>query len=91
LNSYENRVYQVGIEDAKPLIAKFYRPGRWSDQQIIEEHDFSKRTGRPRIAGGGPLGAMLTVKACSIMITSNLPFIRNRAAMPLNLTTWTIC
>lgn len=41
LNSYENRVYQVGIEDAKPLIVKFYRPGRWSDQQIIEEHDFS--------------------------------------------------
>lgn len=41
LNSYENRVYQVGIEDGKPLIAKFYRPGRWSDQQISEEHDFS--------------------------------------------------
>jgi Ser/Thr protein kinase RdoA (MazF antagonist) len=40
LNSYENRVYQVGIEDAKPLIAKFYRPDRWSDAQIIEEHDF---------------------------------------------------
>ncbi len=29
LNSYENRVYQVGIEDADPLIAKFYRPSRW--------------------------------------------------------------
>ena len=29
LNSYENRVYQVGIEDSLPLIAKFYRPGRW--------------------------------------------------------------
>jgi Ser/Thr protein kinase RdoA (MazF antagonist) len=41
LNSYENRVYQVGIEDAKPLIAKFYRPGRWSVAQIQEEHDFS--------------------------------------------------
>jgi Ser/Thr protein kinase RdoA (MazF antagonist) len=41
LNSYENRVYQVGIEDDKPLIAKFYRPNRWTDQQIIEEHDFS--------------------------------------------------
>lgn len=40
LNSYENRVYQVGIEDAPPLIAKFYRPGRWSDDQILEEHDF---------------------------------------------------
>ena len=40
LNSYENRVYQIGIEDGEPLIAKFYRPGRWSDAQILEEHDF---------------------------------------------------
>jgi len=40
LNSYENRVYQVGIEEGKPLIAKFYRPGRWSDAQILEEHRF---------------------------------------------------
>ena len=31
LNSYENRVYQIGIEDQQPLIAKFYRPGRWSE------------------------------------------------------------
>ncbi len=42
LNSYENRVYQVGIEDEQPLIAKFYRPNRWSEQQILEEHDFSR-------------------------------------------------
>ncbi|MEM8659698.1 MAG: serine/threonine protein kinase [Pseudomonadota bacterium] len=41
LNSYENRVYQVGIEDTEPLIAKFYRPGRWSTEQILEEHGFS--------------------------------------------------
>jgi Ser/Thr protein kinase RdoA (MazF antagonist) len=41
LNSYENRVYQIGIEDADPLIAKFYRPGRWSDEAILEEHQFS--------------------------------------------------
>ncbi len=40
LNSYENRVYQVGIEDETPLIAKFYRPERWSDDQILEEHAF---------------------------------------------------
>ena len=40
LNSYENRVYQVGIDEGQPLIAKFYRPGRWSDAQIIEEHRF---------------------------------------------------
>ena len=38
LNSYENRVYQVGIDEGQPLIAKFYRPGRWSDEQIVEEH-----------------------------------------------------
>ena len=42
LNSYENRVYQVGIEDRDPIVAKFYRPGRWSDAQIQEEHDFSQ-------------------------------------------------
>jgi Ser/Thr protein kinase RdoA (MazF antagonist) len=41
LNSYENRVYQVGMEEQAPLIAKFYRPGRWSDQQILEEHEFA--------------------------------------------------
>lgn len=40
LNSYENRVYQIGIEDQLPLIGKFYRPGRWSRQAIQEEHDF---------------------------------------------------
>jgi len=40
LNSYENRVYQIGIEDASPIIAKFYRPLRWSDEAIQEEHDF---------------------------------------------------
>lgn len=41
LNSYENRVYQVGLEDAEPVIAKFYRPGRWSRDQILEEHAFT--------------------------------------------------
>lgn len=42
LNSYENRVYQVGMEEGPPLIAKFYRPERWSDAQIQEEHDFTR-------------------------------------------------
>lgn len=41
LNSYENRVYQVGIEGSLPLIAKFYRPYRWSDAAILEEHQFA--------------------------------------------------
>jgi len=42
LNSYENRVYQVGIEDSEPVIVKFYRPLRWSDAQILEEHTFTQ-------------------------------------------------
>ena len=41
LNSYENRVYQVWLEDNTVIVAKFYRPGRWSDAQIDEEHGFA--------------------------------------------------
>jgi Ser/Thr protein kinase RdoA (MazF antagonist) len=41
LNSYENRVYQIGIEDSRPVVAKFYRPGRWSREAILEEHGFA--------------------------------------------------
>jgi Ser/Thr protein kinase RdoA (MazF antagonist) len=43
LNSYENRVYQVGIEERDPVVAKFYRPGRWSNAQILEEHAFARQ------------------------------------------------
>ena len=41
LNSFENRVFQLGLEDGGSCIAKFYRPGRWSDAAILEEHAFS--------------------------------------------------
>ncbi|MDX1624887.1 MAG: serine/threonine protein kinase [Wenzhouxiangellaceae bacterium] len=41
LNSYENRVWQIGLEDADPVIAKFYRPDRWTDEAILEEHRFA--------------------------------------------------
>jgi Ser/Thr protein kinase RdoA (MazF antagonist) len=57
LNSYENRVYQVGIEDSDPLIAKFYRPGRWSDAQILEEHHFSLELQEADISVVAPLVA----------------------------------
>jgi len=43
LNSYENRVYQVGLDGDDPVIAKFYRPDRWSIEQIEEEHQFVQR------------------------------------------------
>jgi len=40
LNSYENRVYQIGMEEGAPVVAKFYRPERWTDNAILEEHAF---------------------------------------------------
>ena len=54
LNSYENRVYQVGVEGGEPLIAKFYRDERWSDQQILEEHQFSIDLARAEISVVAP-------------------------------------
>ncbi|CAN5614475.1 serine/threonine protein kinase [soil metagenome] len=41
LNSYENRVFQVFLEDSRVVVAKFYRPNRWTDEQILEEHSFA--------------------------------------------------
>ncbi len=41
LNSYENRVYRIGLEDQPPIVTKFYRPQRWSNEAIVEEHNFS--------------------------------------------------
>lgn len=55
LNSYENRVYQIGIESEAPLIAKFYRPGRWSDEAILEEHHFSLELNDAEIPVVAPL------------------------------------
>ncbi|NIR29590.1 MAG: serine/threonine protein kinase [Gammaproteobacteria bacterium] len=55
LNSYENRVYRVGLEDAPPLVAKFYRPGRWSDEAILEEHAFAGELAEDEIPVIAPL------------------------------------
>lgn len=55
LASYENRVYQVGIEDDAPLIAKFYRPGRWSDAAIAEEHAFALELAEAELPMVAPL------------------------------------
>jgi Ser/Thr protein kinase RdoA (MazF antagonist) len=41
LNSFENRVYQIGVEDGGSVVAKFYRPERWTDEAILEEHRFA--------------------------------------------------
>ena len=55
LSSYENRVYQVQLEDGSAVVTKFYRPGRWSQQQIQEEHDFSLELERAEVPAVAPL------------------------------------
>jgi Ser/Thr protein kinase RdoA (MazF antagonist) len=55
LNSYENRVWRVGIEDGAPVIAKFYRPGRWSDAAIGEEHDFAQELAAAELPVAAPM------------------------------------
>lgn len=65
LNSYENRVYEVGIDEGRPLIAKFYRKGRWTDLQIEEEHAFTLELAENEIPAVAPLvfggkGTLLT-------------------------------
>jgi Ser/Thr protein kinase RdoA (MazF antagonist) len=55
LNSYENRVYRIDVEDSDPVVAKFYRPGRWSDAAILEEHAFTRMLADHEIPAVAPL------------------------------------
>ncbi|WP_280154247.1 serine/threonine protein kinase [Piscinibacter sp. XHJ-5] len=55
LNSYENRVFQVFLEDGQVVVAKFYRPGRWSNAQILEEHRFTAELAAEEIPAVAPL------------------------------------
>jgi Ser/Thr protein kinase RdoA (MazF antagonist) len=55
LNSYENRVFQVFLEGGRVVVAKFYRPGRWSDAQILEEHRFAAELLRGEIPVAAPI------------------------------------
>lgn len=67
LNSYENRVYQVAMEEGPPYVAKFYRPQRWTDAQILEEHGFVCELAAREIPAVAPLapagGSTLTAFA----------------------------
>ena len=63
LNSYENRVYQVWLEDGTSVVAKFYRPGRWSGAQIMEEHAFVQELAEHEIPAVAPLALVGTTLA----------------------------
>ncbi len=55
LSSYENRVYQAMLDDNSSVVAKFYRPERWSDAQILEEHSFAAELMAEEVPLVGPL------------------------------------
>jgi Ser/Thr protein kinase RdoA (MazF antagonist) len=55
LNSYENRVFQAFLEDGSAVVAKFYRPARWTDAQILEEHAFARELEAQEIPIVAPL------------------------------------
>ena len=62
LNSYENRVYQLGTGEGQ-LVLKFYRPGRWSEAQIAEEHQFTAELAAAEL----PVAAPLAIAGASLL------------------------
>ncbi|MBS0394455.1 MAG: serine/threonine protein kinase [Proteobacteria bacterium] len=70
LNSYENRVYQAGVEGAEPVVLKFYRPARWTRAAILEEHRFALELAGAEI----PVVAPLIVGGTTLLEIGDYPF-----------------
>jgi Ser/Thr protein kinase RdoA (MazF antagonist) len=70
LNSYENRVYQLGDDDGELWVLKFYRPARWSDAQIGEEHAFTLQLAAAEL----PVAAPVTRDGQSLFVHQRLRF-----------------
>lgn len=68
LNSYENRVFQVHLEGGEAVVVKFYRPARWSDEQIIEEHDFAHELQEAEVPVVAPLSLHPQDSAAAITV-----------------------
>ncbi|MDG2088255.1 MAG: serine/threonine protein kinase [Arenicellaceae bacterium] len=70
LNSFENRVYKVGLVDADSMVIKFYRPNRWNDAQILEEHQYSAALADAEI----PVIAPLEIESQTLLQHNNFRF-----------------
>ena len=82
LNSYENRVYQVAREDAPPVVVKFYRPRRWSDAQILEEHEFALEMAALEIPVAAPVADPAGRTLCEYRDFRFAVFERRRGGWP---------
>lgn len=80
LNSYENRVYQAPLEDGRVVVAKFYRPGRWTDEQIAEEHRFAIELAEAELPVVPPLP--LTPNAPALTLSPRAPTLGHYEASP---------
>lgn len=90
LNSYENRVFKIRLEDRTQVVAKFYRPGRWSKEQIQEEHEFLLELGQEGIEVNQPLNlknnsSILDFKG---MYVSFFPLVQGRPVTELLQADW---
>ncbi len=86
LNSYENRVYQFDCEDAPAVVAKFYRPGRWSERAILEEHSFlaALRDAAIPVACPMPLDDGATIGETAGILFAIFPRIQGRVPQELD-------
>ncbi|MBC7938387.1 MAG: serine/threonine protein kinase, partial [Chitinophagaceae bacterium] len=79
LNSYENRVFQVMLEDGGAVVAKFYRPGRWTDAQIVEEHGFALEVAAAEVPVVPPLVLRAETNVPGLQIQGNPPTLASLA------------
>lgn len=90
LNSYENRVFKIKLEDKSQIVAKFYRPGRWSREQILEEHEFLQELGAEGIDVNQPavLKNKSTLYEFKDMWVAFFPLFQGRAVTELLEDDW---
>jgi Ser/Thr protein kinase RdoA (MazF antagonist) len=90
LNSYENRVFKIRLEDRSQIVSKFYRPGRWTREQIQEEHEFLLELGSEGIEVNLPLtlSNKSTILEYAGMNTSFFPLVQGRPVTELLPEDW---
>ncbi len=90
LNSYENRVFKIRLEDRQQVVAKFYRPGRWTKDQILEEHEFLSELGSEGIEVNQPLTLSngSTLMEFAGMNVSYFPLVQGRPVTELLERDW---
>eukprot|EP01034_Spumella_vulgaris_P037179 gene37179-45865_t len=89
LSSYENRVYQVSLEDGARVVAKFYRPERWSQAQILEEHAFAAELTAAEVAEAG-LNVRPPMVLAVIESENTKSICRPETGLPVTSITWKI-